>query len=152
MATGPTSRTLKHLRDNGFEPDVVEKWIPQARRRKDLYGFIDIVAYSHDPNDVRTYGVQSTTYSNVSAHIHKIRESPHLEMLLKRNWVILVYGWRKKKGRWVARILEVMHDKEEDCSSMFGNVVSPEISSSDVRSEPDTQAIGVQTKLFSVND
>jgi hypothetical protein len=33
----PTTLTLTHLRRHGFLADVVERWLPQARRR-DLFG------------------------------------------------------------------------------------------------------------------
>ena len=103
-----TTRTLQHLREHGFPAEVVEKWIPQARRRKDLFDIIDIVCL----NPPYTLGVQSTTYSNISSHVKKIRESPVLKMLYDCKWRIIVYGWRKKNGRWIARRVEVLPNGE----------------------------------------
>lgn len=95
---GPTQRSLKHLRDAGYLVEVVERWIPQARKRKDLFGFIDIMAL----NGEETLAVQTTSASNVSARVKKITEHENLSAVRDAGWRILVHGWRKNsKGRWV---------------------------------------------------
>lgn len=42
MADTPTARTLRYLRAQGYAADVTERWIPQARKRRDLWGFCDV--------------------------------------------------------------------------------------------------------------
>ena len=105
MAVSPTQRSLAHLRKSYPLVQVVEKWIPQARRRVDLFGIVDIVAVS----ETEIVGVQTTSGSNVSARLAKIAESPATPILRKAGIRIVVHGWRKAaNGCWVLR--------EVDCS------------------------------------
>lgn len=103
-ATSPTRRSLKLLRDQGYSAWVVEYYNFFAKQRIDLFGIIDIVAVG----DGKTLGVQTTSDSNVSARVHKIRESPYLQVLVESGWLIVVHGWRKgKNGRWKVREVEI---------------------------------------------
>jgi hypothetical protein len=40
----PPVRTLRHLRRAGYTAAVVETWIPHVNRRRDLFGFADVLA------------------------------------------------------------------------------------------------------------
>lgn len=102
--TSPTQRSLKHLREQGYRAEVVEKWIPGANLRKDLFGFVDIVAI----RGAETLGVQSTSRSNVSARVQKIADSEAVDDVRKAGWRIVVHGWGKLKAGWTL--------KEVDCS------------------------------------
>lgn len=103
MSGSPTQRTLEHLRAAGYPlVQVVEKWNPYARVRQDLFGIIDVVAVGDD-----IVGVQATSASNVSARIEKITNSAALPILRKVGIRVLVHGWRKRKGRWVLREVDV---------------------------------------------
>lgn len=129
--SSPTQRSLKALRDTGYRAQVVEKYNQFARVRQDLFGIIDIVAikpkhlfecidcesYACDRCDgcgytitpAQTLGVQTTSYSNMSARIKKIKEAEAFPDLLAAGWIIVVHGWRKNKSkRWelVERICE----------------------------------------------
>ena len=42
--TTNTARTLKYLRDHGYQAEVVERYLSFAKRRKDLFDIIDIIA------------------------------------------------------------------------------------------------------------
>lgn len=100
----PTQRSLKLLRDDGWTVAVTEHWNPWARIRQDLFGIIDLLCV----RDGVTMGVQTTSYSNITARVKKIGDSEHIEALRGAEWVIQVHGWRKnKKGRWEARIVDV---------------------------------------------
>lgn len=100
----PTSRTLKYLRDDGWTAEVVEKWIPGANIRKDLFGFIDVMAIRDD----ETLAVQVTSGGNVSARIKKIEDIETLAAVRKAGWGIEVHGWRKNaKGRYQLRIVDL---------------------------------------------
>jgi hypothetical protein len=103
VAESPTSRTLKLLRERGYRAAVVEKWNPHAKIRNDLFGFIDVLAIK----DGETLAVQSTSDANVSARIHKIEDSDALFDVRKAGWSIHVHGWRKRKGRWQCREVNV---------------------------------------------
>lgn len=95
--TSPTQRSLKVMRERGYKAEVTEHWNPFAKIRKDLFGFVDIVCVGGG----ETVGVQTTSYSNISARREKILASSHLKPLLDANWSIRIHGWKKNsKGRW----------------------------------------------------
>jgi hypothetical protein len=83
----------------------VERWIPGANVRSDLFGFVDIIAVRGD----ETLGVQATTDTNVSAHVRKIADSENLPAVREAGWRLEVWGWRKnaKTNRWQSRKVDV---------------------------------------------
>lgn len=101
LMSSPTQRTLAKLRKMGYKAQVVEKWIPQARRRQDLFGFIDVVGINEDSNGV--LGIQATTGSNVGKRLKKLRETPDIRQAMLV-WLaagnsLEVWGWRKLKQK-----------------------------------------------------
>ena len=102
MSTSPTQRTLALLRKGGWTAEVVEKWIPGANIRKDLFGFIDVVAI----RGKEILGVQCTSYSNISARVKKIEEHDNVAAVRDAGIGIQVHGWRKKDNRWQVRIVD----------------------------------------------
>lgn len=102
--SSPTERSLKHLREQGYLCEVVEKWNSFTRTRKDLFGFIDIIAIKEG----ETLAVQTTTKDNMNARVSKIAESDHVGMVRKAEWKIHVHGWSKNKSnRWELKIIDV---------------------------------------------
>lgn len=99
----PTQRSLKLMRERGLHAEVVEKWIPGANIRRDLWGFCDVLCLGDDG----LVAVQCTSLSNISSRIHKITESPLLSRVRKCGIRILVHGWGKKKSRWEVREVDV---------------------------------------------
>ena len=101
----PTSRSLEHLKAQGYEiVDVVERWNPHARIRQDLWGIVDILAITDTPGLPPVLGVQTTSGSNVAARVRKIQDSPNLPVLRRAGVAIHVHGWRKSaKHGWVLR-------------------------------------------------
>ena len=100
----PTQLTLRKYRRAGYMAQVVERWIPQARIRRDLFGFVDVVAVGHG----ETVGIQTTSYGNIAARVRKIEEMPEIVAILRdANWRLVVEGWRKPAHRWVCREVEV---------------------------------------------
>lgn len=93
--SSPTSRTLQLLKQRGHTAGVVERWIPQARKRIDLMGCIDIVALVGH----RIVGIQATSGSNVAARLTKAREEPRLKEWLKCGGRFIVIGWAKQGPR-----------------------------------------------------
>lgn len=89
--SSPTARSLEHLRKQGYLAEVVEKWIPAVKRRKDLYGFIDILAIAPG----RIVGVQATSGDNVAARVAKIADHPNVDAVRRAGIEIHVHGWRK---------------------------------------------------------
>lgn len=107
--TSPTSRTLEHLRSEGWQCAVVEKWIAAIRKRQDVWGFIDIIAVKPG-HPIKA--VQVTSGSNVAARLAKIEEEPRRLPWLAAGGTIEVHGWRKvgprgKRKRWEVRIVPV---------------------------------------------
>src|SRR5688572_10365539 len=102
----PTQRSLKHMRDQGYFAEVVERWVPRVNIRKDFAGFADILCI-HRENKGDIVAVQSTSDSNVSARVKKITEHENLAVVRKGGFKILVHGWRKKGGRYVLREVDL---------------------------------------------
>ena len=97
MAISPTQRSLAEMRKRGYLCSVVEHWNMFAKIRQDLFGFVDIICIG----DNETIGVQSTSYSNVSARINKIANHDNVGAVRKAGWRILVQGWDGTKLREV---------------------------------------------------
>ena len=103
MATSPTQLSLKLMKERGYKCEMTEKWNPFAKIRQDLYGFIDVLCLG----DGEVVGVQTTSYSNMSARVKKIREHENFAMVCRAGIRILVQGWHKKGARWEVREVEV---------------------------------------------
>ena len=103
--TSPTQRTLARLRKENCDlVEVCERWCAFSRRRKDLFGIIDILAIHKGD----TIAIQVTSYSNIGARVKKITESPALPFLRDAGWTILVEGWKKEKnGRYTSKIVDL---------------------------------------------
>ena len=92
--TSPTQRSLRLLRKEGYVVQVVERWNAFARKRRDLFGFLDLIGI-HDEHGI--VGVQTTTAKNMAARISKIRGEPMAEAWLRAGGKIEVHGWRRSK-------------------------------------------------------
>lgn len=99
----PTQNSLDKLRKEGYTAEVVERWVPFANKRKDLFGFIDILAIK----DEEVLGVQCTSYGNVSARVKKITEAETTGIVRKAGIQIEVHGWRKVKNRWTCKVVDL---------------------------------------------
>jgi hypothetical protein len=114
MSISPTMRTLEYLRNNGYQCDMVERWIrnpkhPAGGFRKDFLGCIDIIAF----NNLETVGVQSCGQS-FSQHLKDLLINPNIPLWLAGGRKFTLIGWRrllKKRGGkqkiWVPRIREI---------------------------------------------
>lgn len=109
----PTARSLAYLKKQGWTVDVVERWIPGANVRRDLYGFGDLLALRL--REIKQPGmapwdhpeiliVQTTSYSNMSARIRKITDSEHIALVRKCGIMVWVMGWRKVGRRWQVEV------------------------------------------------
>jgi hypothetical protein len=112
----PTSRTLELLWREGFVACVVEKWIPQARRRIDAFGFGDILACQSGRRASHYVGIwliQCTSGDNHASRVKKIVETPAAEEWRAAGGRIAVVSWSKRGGRgerklWQPRWEEVV--------------------------------------------
>ena len=131
--TRPTQRTLKALKDDGRICAIVEKWVPMHQKReegsgpggpgaggswaerpmgfrKDLFGFIDIIALDPEKGIV---GIQSCGQA-FSEHALTILNSDATENViewLKAGGKVELWSWRKvklvrggKAERWMPRV------------------------------------------------
>lgn len=130
----PTRRTLEYCRREGWMADICEKWIPaqapkQAEtpehfqrfhrsfgRRKDLFGFIDVICIR--PGAI--VAIQATSGSNGIHRVKKIQQecSDAAAAWLDAGGEIEVWAWRKyaqrENGRlWRPRITTFSLDDAE---------------------------------------
>jgi hypothetical protein len=95
------------MRDKGYHADVCECYNFFTKRRRDLYGILDIVAIKKG----ETVGVQTTSKANMAARRNKIRESGALHLLVEAGWKVEIHGWFKKKNRWQVKISDPWEPK-----------------------------------------
>lgn len=103
MSTSPTQLSLKHMREQGYLAAVTEKWNPFAKIRQDLFGIVDVLAVGEGG----TVAVQCTSASNVASRVTKIADSDSTPFIRKAGWRFEVHGWKKVKGRWIVRVVDV---------------------------------------------
>ena len=94
------------MRDKGYYAEVVEKYNSFTKKRNDFAGFLDILCLGEQ----EVVGVQTTSYSNMSARVKKIREHENLSFVLNSGIRILVHGWVKVGNRWQVKELEIKKD------------------------------------------
>jgi hypothetical protein len=101
----PTARSLHCLRRLGFTVDVVERWLPHACVRRDLFGFADVLAV-HARDRVFLL-VQCTTAGHVAHRLAKAKRRPELLAWLKAGGIFELHGWHKRGERWTCRRVAV---------------------------------------------
>jgi hypothetical protein len=115
MATSPTQRTIRALKDQGRVCAIVERFnqhVGPYGIRQDLFGIIDIIALDPERGVV---GIQSCGEA-FAAHERKIleeRAQESIDWLSTPGTVLELWGWRKvklKRGgkavRWQPRMRE----------------------------------------------
>jgi hypothetical protein len=105
MKRSPSALTAELLKSQGWIIGTVERWVPGANIRVDLFGFIDQIALK----DGETLAIQATSWDNVSSRVKKIAEAECLDQVRKANWTIWVMGWKwcSKTKQWVHKIVDV---------------------------------------------
>jgi hypothetical protein len=95
------ARTMQALRSPKFQTlgvaaALVEKWIPQARRRHDLFNLFDILAVapiaSHNFSGI--IGIQATTRSTAEK-IRAIQNNPIATNWLRAGGKIQIWQWKQ---------------------------------------------------------
>jgi hypothetical protein len=104
--TSPTARSLAHLRRRGFIVAVVERWLPHAGKRADVWGFGDLLA-AH-PRDGVVLLVQTTTAGHLAHRLAKAKRRPELALWLRAGGRFEVHGWQQHDGRSRVRRVEVV--------------------------------------------
>lgn len=104
FVSSPTQRTLAEMRKRGYCAEVTERYLHVIKRRKDLYGFIDILAVKKG----EIVGIQACSATDISKRVDKIANHENVGIVRSSGMKLLVHGWRKNsKGRWVLREVDV---------------------------------------------
>jgi hypothetical protein len=105
-------RTKEWLEEHGYLVAIVERWVgfggkdPERPGRKgpgvrqDLFGVFDLIAVH--PEKVGVLGIQVTDWTSVSKKRRKIAASTQARTWLEAKNRIVVVGWNKVDGRWLA--------------------------------------------------
>lgn len=105
--SSPTQRTLDHCRKMGWLAAVVEKWIPQTKRRADVFGFGDVLVLDGYTGSLL---IQACTAGDMSTRLRKIAGKDCI--VAAKRWLaagnrIEVWGFGKrtvgKRTRWVLK-------------------------------------------------
>jgi len=105
MRTSPTARSMKYLRDKGWQVARVERWNPFAHIRQDVWRFGDILACRRAvilDGKGFVYGialVQSTSVSNFSKRRTKILALAESQEWKAAGGLVLLHGWGKQGPR-----------------------------------------------------
>lgn len=112
----PTQRSLALLRKEGWTCEIVERWNPHARIRKDLFGFADLIAIK--PGEPPT--LVQVTSTGWASRVRKVANEPLASLALESGFAIEVHGWRKLKtnrGRWTPIRLPITQKEIAECLS-----------------------------------
>ena len=90
------SRSRDWLKADGWHVETVERWCSFTKRRRDLFGFIDLLAIRPD----EVLGVQVTSKSHRSDHVRKIAEHENTPKVREAGIGIHLHLWEKRGGRW----------------------------------------------------
>lgn len=111
----PTQRSLKKLRDEGYEPWIVERYNSFSQTRLDLWNALDIIAI----NGRDVVGVQTTSGANLAQRVAKLRQNPLMPLILASGIRVELHGWRKLRSRakkrkvrphWECRVIVLTPD------------------------------------------
>jgi hypothetical protein len=108
---------LKLLRQLGYVADVVERWLPHANVRRDLFGCIDLIAVHALERGV--LAVQCTTRGHVSDRLAKARGRPELRTWLAAGNRLEVWGWQRRERRWEVVRVTVTYEALADDSPII---------------------------------
>lgn len=106
MAKSPVERTLAWLRELEIDYDISQSYNAHSRRRKDLFGIVDVVGlkmFCPPPRSVyKTLWIQVCA-DDWSVHVKKMLASRYAPLLCETGQLWLV-GWSyTKKNGWASR-------------------------------------------------
>ena len=120
----PTARSMELLRELGYTVDVVERWIPRTRTRRDLFGFADLLAI-HPTGGILL--IQTTTGSNGADRLKKMLAEPQLQSWLLAGGRAELWTWRLggkagKRKTWTCRRTRVERTGDGLTSTVLADV------------------------------
>ena len=96
MAISPTKKSIESLKHQGFLVAITEHFNFFAKRRMDLFGFIDLLALKEN----ELLAVQTTTLENLGTRLAKIKGTPAAVLwLMSPSRRLQIHGWKKGKGK-----------------------------------------------------
>jgi hypothetical protein len=109
-------RTLGLLRRLGWRAESVERFIPQIKRRRDLFRFVDVLAYRVNPPvtlAVQAYGRERAAHLERLFSDDRVREAMFDWVRGRPARYLVLVGWIKggPRGRrklWIPRIEVVL--------------------------------------------
>jgi hypothetical protein len=112
LATKSIQRSLKVIKEYGWQYWITEKWNPYSRTNEDMFGFCDILCLS----DCRTIAIQSCAGGgDYMRHVRKIRDNEYAIPWLFAGNEIQIWAWRqlkKKRGGkakiWKPRVADIL--------------------------------------------
>lgn len=116
----PMERTLRWMEAHGWHAEVMERWIPGARIRKDVF-CCDVLAARADAGVAI---VQVCDGSSFAAHVEKVSEDEGAREFVAAGGECLIVGWRKLKaaGGWCPRIWRVSEGRELELDEVLEDV------------------------------
>ena len=108
-----TKRTLDWCKERSYTAQVVERWNAFAKRRIDLFGFVDLVFVTGEPNSGIT-GVQCCATASLSARRDKIIELFNTESKvtawLKSGNSVEIHAWAKRGARGKRKVWTLLRE------------------------------------------
>ena len=92
MATKSIQRSLKIIKEYGWNYWITEKWNAYTRRREDMFNLCDILCL----DGKRTIAIQATG-SDVASHRRKLSENPFVKPWIEAGNELEMWSWRKLK-------------------------------------------------------
>lgn len=96
----PNQRTITLFKKGEIELQTVERFIPGANVRKDLFGIIDFLCIINN----KILGIQSTGTAFSEHHQKIMIMENNLRLWLSTGSEFILIGWRKLKGKYKPRI------------------------------------------------
>jgi hypothetical protein len=100
MKTLATQRSLKHLRKNGWQCAIVEKFLPKRGnmkfpRRIDVWNFGDILACNPTlfTSQLKIALIQTFPLARWKDHAEKLAAIPELQVWKRCGGIVLLHGW-----------------------------------------------------------
>ena len=103
----PTQKSLAECRERGWTCQVVERWIPQARRRIDFLGVIDIIALT----GTGILGIQACAGASHAARRTKAMALPGLRAWLECGGVFAIWSWSKRGARGKRKVWTLREER-----------------------------------------
>lgn len=112
--SSPTAKTLAYYRREGYTAQVVERFNPFSKTRKDLFNIIDVIAIHPIVHSLGggIVGIQACAGASHATRKKKCMADPLLRRWLQSGGIFKLVSWSKrgkagKRKVWVPRVESV---------------------------------------------